>query len=130
MQALVSWDNGAKRASLYKPNVHMFTLKDNNPFGSVTKGRTKFQVFAQIDSLKTDISAFKVTIANPYGEETLIDGRDSSDKDFPTKGDFWFKTKEISYDFSIVGQYMIRFYMTLDGDSAIVSEKAISSVTA
>jgi len=132
MQALVSWDNDAKRASIYKPNVHMFTMKGDNPFGSVTKGRTKFNVFAQIDSLKTDITAFKVTITDPYGEETLIDGRDSSDKDFPTRSDFWFKTKDISYDFNAAGPYTIRFYMALssgDGSLQVVSEKSIASVT-
>ena len=133
MQAIVSWDNGAKRASIYKPNVHMFTMLGDKPFGSITKGHTaKFNVFAQIDSLKTDISAFKVTITDPYGEETLIDGRNSSDKDFPTRGDFWFKTKDISYDFKAAGPYTIRFYMALSsGDTSlqVVSEKSIASVT-
>ena len=133
MQAVVSWDNDAKRASIYKPNVHMFTMLGDKPFGSVTKGRTtKFNVFAQIDSLKTDISAFKVTITDPYGEETLIDGRESSDKDFPTKYDFWFKTKDISYDFNYAGAYTIRFYMALSsGDTSmqVVSEKSIASVS-
>ena len=132
MQAMVSWDNDAKKATIYKPNVHMITMKDNLIFGSVNSGRTKFQVLAQIDSLETDISAFKVTISNIYGDETLIDGRDSSDKDFPNKKDFWFKSKEFSYDFDIIGPYTIKFWMKKSGDSSsyqIVSEKVISSVS-
>lgn len=130
MNALVFWDNDVKKVTISKPNVHMFTMKDNATFGSVLTGRTKFQVFAQIDSLYADINAFKVTITNPYGEETLIDGRNSSDKDFPSrKQDFWFKTREISYDFAHAGQYTVRFWMqaTEDTTMQIVAEKAISS---
>ncbi|MBW5444735.1 copper amine oxidase [Cohnella sp. CFH 77786] len=130
LQAMVSWDNDEKKVTIFKPNVHMITMKDNATFGSVTSGRTQFLVFAQIDSLKTDISAFKVTITDPYGDETLIDGRDSGDKDFPSgKEDFWFKTKEISYDFTSKGQYLIRFWMKMNGDSSmqVVSEKVIAS---
>jgi hypothetical protein len=130
MQALVFWDNDAKKVTINKPNVHMFTMKDNATFGSVLTGRTKFLVFAQIDSLYTDISAFKVTITNPYGEEMFIDGRNSADRDFPTKKqDFWFKTREISYDFAHVGPYTIRFWMQTGEDSPmqVVAEKVISS---
>jgi hypothetical protein len=130
VQAMLSWDEEAKKVTVYKPNVHMFTMLDNAPFGGVKNGRNKFLVFAQIDSLKTDISAFKVTITDPYGEEAIIDGRDSGDKDFPDgKDNFWFKTKEINYDFPYAGPYVVRFWMKQAGTTSmqIVAEKVITA---
>jgi hypothetical protein len=130
LQALLSWDDTNKKLTIYKPNVHMITMSDGALFGGVTKAKSKFLVLSQIDNLKVDISAFKVTISDPYNEvETLIDQRDSTDKDFPDVGkeDFWFKSKDISYNFDIAGKYTVRFWIKLAGDSTfqVVSEKII-----
>lgn len=131
LNAIVTWDDSAKRVAIYKPNVHMFTMKDTVPFGSVPKDKIKFFVFSQIDSLKTDITAFKVTIADPYGDETWLDGRNSTDEEFPVAGkdNFAFKTKEISYDFKYSGKYVVRFWMKPEGEPSfhLVSEKVITS---
>lgn len=126
------WDDGTKKVSIYKPNVHMVTRKDGNIFTDVPlKSKVKFNVFSQIDSLKVDISAFKVTIDDPYGESTWIDGRSSSDKEFPEVGkeNFYFLTDDITYSFDSAGKYVIRFWMKPDGESSyqIVSEKVINS---
>ncbi len=126
------WDEGAKKVSIYKPNVHMITRKDGNMFTDVPKGyKVKFNVFSQIDSLKVDISAFKVTIDDPYGESTWIDGRSANDKDFPEVGkeNFYFLTSDITYSFDSAGKYVIRFWMKPDGESnyQVVSEKVINS---
>lgn len=130
MQAMLSWDDGNKKVVIVKPNVHMFTLQDSKPFGGVSKGRNKFIVFSQIDNLRVDITAFKVTISDPYDDLTWLDGRDSADKDFPDEGkdNFWFTSKEVSYDFKYSGKYVVRFWMKAEGDSSmsIVSEKIIS----
>ena len=131
LQALLIWDDSAKKASIFKPNVHMFTMQGNTPFGSVPKaGRYKFYVFSQIDNLKVDISAFKISITDPYGELTWIDSRVSGDKDFPESGkdNFWVRSKEISYEFKPAGKYTIRFWMKPAGeaDLQIVSEKVIT----
>jgi hypothetical protein len=130
MQALVSWDPDSKKVTINKPNVHMLTMKDSVPFQSVPRDQYKFFVYAQIDSLKTDITAFKITISDPYDNETLIEERDSSDKDFPSHMDaFGIKTKEISYDFKSAGPYVVRFLMKQDGNPAmqVVSEKVITA---
>ncbi|KIL36206.1 hypothetical protein SD71_09670 [Cohnella kolymensis] len=131
LNVIVTWDEDSKRVSIFKPNVHMLTMQDTVPFGGVTKDKYKFFVFTQIDSLKTDISAFKVTITDPYGDDTWLDGRNSNDKDFPDRGkdNFSFKTKEISYDFKYSGKYVVRFWMKPQGDTAfqVVSEKVITS---
>jgi hypothetical protein len=130
MQALVSWDADTKKVTINKPNVHMLTMKDSVPFQSVPKDQYKFFVYAQIDSLKTDISAFKITISDPYDNETLIEERASSDKDFPSHMDmFGIKTKEITYDFKSAGPYIVRFSMQQDENSPmqVVSEKVITS---
>lgn len=131
LQALMSWDDSAKKAVIFKPNVHMITMQDGTLFGNVSKEKFKFLVFSQIDNLKVDINAFKVTISDPYGKDTYIDGRDSGDKDFPEVGkeDFWFKSKEIFYNFESVGKYTIRFWMKPAGETSfqVVSEKVINS---
>lgn len=131
IQGLVSWDDNDKKVVIAKPNVHMFTMAGSKPFGSVQKDqKVNFIVFAQIDNLQTDISAFKVTIADPYGSETYIDGLTSKDKDFPTKDNFWFTTSSsFSYEFKSSGKYTIRFWMQPAGSSSmqVVSEKTIIS---
>ncbi|MFC5532273.1 copper amine oxidase [Cohnella yongneupensis] len=125
-------DDSTKRVSIYKPNVHMVTRRDDKMFSDVPKGvKVKFNVFSMIDSLKVDISAFKVTIDDPYGESTWIDGRDNGDKDFPDVGkeNFNFLTDDLAYSFDSTGRYIIRFWMKPAGESSyqVVSEKVINS---
>lgn len=132
LDGIFLWDDSAKRVNIYKPNVHMLTRKDGNIFSDVPKGaKVKFDVFSQIDSLKVDISAFKVTIDDPYGDSTWIDGRTSSDKDFPEVGkeNFYFLTDDFTYTFDSTGRYVIRFWMRPAGESGyqVVSEKVINS---
>jgi hypothetical protein len=135
LQALVSWDNEAKKVTIYKPNVHMFLMMDSAAFGVVDKNsRIKFRVFSQIDNLKTNITAFKVTISDPYDNVTLIEGRDDKDKDwkefyYPGKDNFWFTTDGFSYQFDYAGKYTIQFWMKIDDNSPmqVVSEKVITS---
>jgi hypothetical protein len=128
LQAFVTWDNDAKKVTINKPNVHMFTMIDNQAFISVPKGKYKFRVHAQVDSLTTNISSLKFTIADPYGEETLIEARYAGDDNFPSdKEDFLLNTKDFSYNFSSVGRYTIRFWMKPADDAPmqVVSEKSI-----
>ncbi|WP_276355879.1 stalk domain-containing protein [Cohnella caldifontis] len=128
LQAFVTWDNGEKKVTINKPNVHMFTMIDNQAFIGVPKGKYKFRVHAQVDSLTTDIASLKFTISDPYGEETLIEARYAGDENFPTeKEDFILNTKDISYNFSSAGRYTVRFWMKPTGDAPIqvVSEKSI-----
>jgi hypothetical protein len=130
MQAMLSWDDDAKKVTIYKPNVHMLTMKDSVPFQSVPKDKYKFFVYAQIDSLKTPISAFKITITDPYGDATLIDARDSQDNNFPSDMDiFGIKTKDFTYDFQYAGTYIVRFLMKQEGNASyqVVSEKVITA---
>ncbi|WP_123039905.1 stalk domain-containing protein [Cohnella candidum] len=128
LQAFVTWDNDEKKVTISKPNVHMFTMNDNQAFQSVPKDRYKFHVHAQIDSMKTDISSLKFTITDPYGDETLIEARYAGDDNFPSdKEDFLLNTKDISYNFKYAGRYVVRCWMKAVGDSSmqVVSEKSI-----
>jgi len=131
VQGMVAWDEKDKKVTVSKPNVHMFAMNGSTPFGSVEKNqKVNFIVFAQIDNLQADISAFKVTIADPYGDETYIDGKTNKDKDFPTKDNFWFTTSDkFGYEFKSSGKYTIRFWMQPAGSSSmqVVSEKTIIS---
>ncbi|AZN40584.1 stalk domain-containing protein [Paenibacillus albus] len=126
LQSIVLWDDSSKKVTIYKPNVHMFLFQDTKIFGNVNKGdKLSFKVFAQIDDLKTEISAVKVTIANPSGNESLIQSNNVSiDKD-----NFWYRTDDYDYKFDSTGKYTINFYMKVAGmdDWKLVSEKTITS---
>lgn len=83
-KGIVTWDNKTKTINVFNPNVHMLTRSIDTIFGEVNQNsRVTFNVFAQIDSLKTDISAFKVTLTDPHGHKTLIEERREGQKDFP-----------------------------------------------
>ncbi|WP_219836397.1 stalk domain-containing protein [Paenibacillus sp. R14(2021)] len=126
LQALVNWDDNAKKVTIYKPNVHMFLFQDTTIFGNVWKGdRISFKVFAQIDNLLTAISAVKVTITDPSGVEQTIQSKNVTvDKD-----NFWYRTDDFNYSFSTAGKYTIRFYLKAAGsdDWQGVSEKTITA---
>ncbi|MGO4543701.1 stalk domain-containing protein [Paenibacillus sp. 2TAB23] len=127
MQAIVEWDNQSKRATVYKPNVHMFLFQNNAVFGNVAKGyQGKFKVFAQIDNLKTDVTAVKVSIFDPNGKEKVIQTESVN----TSKDNFWYATDEIDYKFEASGKYPIRFFLKLKGSDewTVVSEKLISSL--
>ena len=103
----------------------MFLFQDNTIFGNVVKGnRISFKVFAQIDNLMADISAVKVSIFDPDGEETLIQSKNVTVKDY-----FWYRTDDITYSFDLAGKYTVRFYMKVAGgdDWKLVSEKTITA---
>lgn len=131
LQAIVTWDENEKKISIFKPNVHMLTSSGSDIFADVKQNqKAKFNVFIQVDSLKTDISALKLTIADPYGDEALIEQRKSGDSDFPDgKSDFWITMKDVSYNFDKAGPYTLRFWMKPAGESSfqVVSEKTIAS---
>ncbi|WP_141505872.1 stalk domain-containing protein [Paenibacillus luteus] len=126
MQAIIEWDGPNKRATVYKPNVHMFLFQNNAVFGNVAKGyQAKFKVFAQLDNLKTDVVAVKVSIFDPSGKEKVIQTETVN----TSKDNFWYATDEIDYKFDASGKYPIRFYLKLKGSEewTAVSEKLISS---
>jgi hypothetical protein len=126
MQAIIEWDAQNKRATVYKPNVHMFLFQNNAVFGNVSKGyQGKFKVFAQLDNLKTDVVAVKVSIFDPSGKEKVIQTETVN----TSKDNFWYATDEIDYKFEASGKYPIRFYLKMKGSEewTAVSEKLISS---
>ncbi|SDT41162.1 Copper amine oxidase N-terminal domain-containing protein [Paenibacillaceae bacterium GAS479] len=123
MQALVVWDEDAKKATITKPNVHMFLFKtDKSTFGGVDAGKkVNFSVFAQVDTLTSEINSFKISIIDPSGKETLI----QQDTMKSRKDNFWFLTEEIKYSFDSPGTYSVRFFMRLSASDewSVVSEK-------
>jgi len=130
LQTIVIKEDG--KVSLFKPNVHMVTNAGTKIFAVVRKNdKFKFNTFIQVDSLKLDISAMKLTIADPYGDETLIEQRKSGDNNFPADGksDFWMTVEDISYNFDKAGPYTLRFSVKPTGESSfkVISEKTITS---
>ncbi|RAP76525.1 stalk domain-containing protein [Paenibacillus montanisoli] len=128
LQSIVLWDEDTKKVTLYKPNVHMFLFQDSTIFGNVVKGnRITFKVFAQIDNLLTDISAVKVTIEDPQGNESLIQSKNVTIE----KDNFWYRTDDTTYTFDTAGKYTIKFYMKMAGSEEWkpVSEKTITAKT-
>jgi hypothetical protein len=126
LQSLIVWDEGSRKVTVYKPNVHMFLFRDGNIFGNVTKGsKITFKVFSQIDNLLVDLSAVKVSITDPEGNEKIIQYKNETIQ----KDNFWFVTEDFTYLFDTSGKYAIRFYMkTTSGDDwRMVSEKTITA---
>jgi hypothetical protein len=133
LQTILLWDEDNKKVSIFKPNVHMLTSSENKIFGEVKRyDKFKFNTFVQVDTLKVDISALKLTIMDPYEDEKLIDMRSSGDSDFPDgKDNFWITIKDISYNFDSVGTYTLRFWVKPAGETSfqVVSEKVINVVS-
>lgn len=125
IDGLVEYNDDTKTVKYYKPNVHMFLFTDDGVFGDVKKtGKLKFNVFSQIDDLKTDISAVRVSITAPDGSTKEIQTDDIKDQ----KDNFWFRTKDFTYDFKTSGRYIVGFYMkpSSGSDFMLVSEKGIN----
>ncbi|QMV40334.1 copper amine oxidase [Cohnella cholangitidis] len=131
LQAIVISDDSDKKVTIYKPNVHMSTVHKSTTFREVQKDQPlDFNVFITVDSLKVDISALKLTIADTYGAETTIWTQKSGDSDFPDKKyDFGLTINVSSYTFAQAGPYTLRFWMKPAGESAyqVVSEKVLAS---
>lgn len=130
MHAILDWDNANKRATIYKPNVHMFLYnKGNSPFGVVEKGfQGKIKVFSQIDNLQTKIDSVKISMVDPYGKEKTIQSKNVA-SEMKDKDIFWFVSDEFDYKFEYEGQYKLLFYLKMeDSDQwSVVSEKQIPS---
>ncbi|MDQ0088347.1 hypothetical protein J2T12_001753 [Paenibacillus anaericanus] len=127
LQGFVEYNESSKKVSYYKPNVHMFlfTSSDEKVFGDIKKtGKLTFNVFSQIDNLKTDISSVRVTITPPNGTPEVIQTEEIKEQ----RDNFWFRTEDYSYDFKTAGKYTIGFYMKASsgGDYVLVSEKGIN----
>ncbi|WP_310549948.1 copper amine oxidase [Paenibacillus glufosinatiresistens] len=121
---LVSWDNSG-RVTIVKPNVDIILLNGDKLFGNVNAGKLKLKVLCQVDSLAAPVSAVKVTISDPSGNEKDL----GSDQDGSQKDNFWFATKETTYDFKESGgKYTISFYMKglRDSDYTLIAEKVVT----
>jgi len=104
----------------------MFLFQDNNIFGNVNKGnRYTFKVFAQIDNLKTEVAAVKVSIYDPSGTEKVIQSQNVS----VNKDNFWYRTDDIKYNFDASGKYAVRFFLKVNANDEwkLVSEKIITA---
>jgi hypothetical protein len=133
LHAMVKWDDANKTVNIYKPNVHMFVAKEvgkdysiKQPFGKVKKGDTiDFAVFAQVDSLNTSISSFKISIETPSGEQAAPPHEKSVGVQ---KDSFWYPWP-FTVTFSESGNYKVKFSVKLDESSnyTVVSEKVIVS---
>lgn len=125
LQGLIDYNESSKAVSYSKPNVHMFLFTDDGVFGDIKKtGKLKFNVFSQIDNLKVDISAVRVSITAPDGVSRVIQTSEIKEQ----RDTFWFRTEDYTYDFKSSGRYTIGFYMkTLNGSEfSLVSEKGIN----
>ncbi|MNE35529.1 hypothetical protein D3C80_1292990 [compost metagenome] len=103
----------------------MFLFADEKVFGDIKKtGKLKFNVFSQIDNLKTDISAVRVSIIAPDGTSKVIQTSEIKEQ----SDTFWFRTEDYTYDFKTAGKYTVGFYMKAANSSefTLVAEKGIT----
>jgi hypothetical protein len=135
LQALVKWDDSNKTVSVFKPNVHLIVAYDvdrkkfdvTTPFGTVRHGKTiSFDVFPQVENLKTPITSMKISILSPSGQEVAT--RTASNGTIQQQS-FWFVERFEKLTFSEQGIYSVKLYMQLEsgGDYQVVSEKQILS---
>jgi len=127
LNGIIDFDDATKRVNFTQPNVDLFVFKGDTPFGKVSVGKLKFNVFCQVDSLKVDISSVKVSIVGPDGSEKAIQSQELG-KD--QKDNFWFRTNDYTYDFKSAGKYTIKFYMkqAKSKEYELVSEKVINAI--
>lgn len=123
----VHWDSRTGNVKVIKPNVHIFLFKGDTVFGNVNKGKLKFNVFSQIDSLNDQIYAVKVAIQDPAGNIKDIQSQVIED---PSKDNFWFRTDDFTYNFSTAGKYSVGFYIKTSANASYVkvAEKVITAL--
>ncbi|WP_422660443.1 copper amine oxidase [Paenibacillus sp. EC2-1] len=121
----VNWDKKSGRVDVIKPNVHIFLFKGDTAFGNVNRGKLKFNVFSQIDTLNADIHSVKVAISDPSGKVKDIQTQEMKNNN---SDNFWFRTYDFTYDFNTIGKYSVGFYIKTSADSAFVkvAEKVIT----
>lgn len=123
VNGLIEYNEATKKVTYNQPNVHMFLFTEDGVFGDVKKtGKLKFNVFSQIDNLKVNISAVRVSITAPNGTSTTIQSKDIKSK----LDNFWFRTEDFTYDFKTTGQYKVQFYMKQGNSFSLVAEKGIN----
>lgn len=123
LEGLTQFDEATRTVTYNKPNVHMFLFTQDGVFGDVKKtGKLKFNVFSQIDNLKVNISAVRVSIIAPNGASKVIQTKDIKSK----LDNFWFRTEDFTYDFKVSGKYKVSFYMKQGNSFSLVAEKEIN----
>ncbi|WP_435924991.1 copper amine oxidase [Paenibacillus sp. DYY-L-2] len=128
LEGFAEYNDSTKTVNYYKPNVHITLLTSKEKvFTELEKtGKLTFNVFAQIDNLKKDINAMKVTITDPSGDSKVI----QNDEFDARQGNFSYRTKDYTYDFKSAGSYTISVYMRAasGSDYVLVSQKKIDLV--
>ncbi|AZS13985.1 hypothetical protein [Paenibacillus lutimineralis] len=106
--ALFSSDELGETVRIYKPNVNLVLLDNNDQvFGKVkSNNRVTFSTLVQVDNLKTKISDLKITITSPAGKTETI----SSEQIKDSTEYFWFRSENFTYTFSTKDNYIIRVY--------------------
>jgi hypothetical protein len=138
MNAMVTFDDANQTIHLYRPNVHLFPVKDvsksskgeytlKGPFSIVNKGETiDFKVFTQVDNLKVGISAIKLSIITPSGKTPtspfISEITDSSES-------FWYPIPINGYTFNESGIYTLQYSMKMTDswEYTVVAQKEIIS---
>jgi hypothetical protein len=94
---LVSWNEVTNTVKISKPNVQLSMLlaKDKRPYGAVSKGKYDIIIFAQVDSLFTEISNLKISIVDPFGSE--IESNIEAVKE--QKENFWYMSQPLAINF-------------------------------
>jgi hypothetical protein len=133
LNSFIKWDDGSQTANIYRPNVNMIVSQEldekkgtvtsiSKPFFKVGLGyNIRFFVFVQMDSLKTTVDGFKISVLDPSGNE--LDSRVSSESIY----DYLWSNAAFNIKFSEAGNYTVRFALKVDGDFVTVGEKQIVS---
>ncbi|RAV05449.1 stalk domain-containing protein [Paenibacillus sp. YN15] len=134
LNSFIKWDDGNQTANIYRPNVNMVVSQELDvdkkgavtgvpkPFFKAPSGyNISFFVFVQMDSLKTTVDGFKISVLDPSGNE--LDKRVSSESIY----DYLWSNAAFNIKFSEAGNYTVRFALKVDGEFVTVGEKLIVS---
>jgi hypothetical protein len=116
--------------SINKPNVQLSLLQadDWKPYGLFIKGvKYELYLFAQIDSLYTNISSLKATILDPFGDEVLNVEQEVNQ----SKESFHNLFKPTTIIFKYNGKYTVNLYMKASNEKEYVkiSQIVVESTT-
>jgi hypothetical protein len=132
LQAMVQWDDKNQTVSIYKPNVHIALSTQNKDgsfgtFGTVYyQSKSDFFIFAQLDSLMTNIQALKFQIVDPYGDSVYESEHELQGEE---EDMVWFRTPNINMEFKYLGKYKVKIFMKPETENKyfLVSEKVFQS---
>jgi|GEM_PF-2283283 len=135
LDVIVRWDDEAKTAYMYRPNVNMqFTANPvydeskktyvvYSPFGKVPKSQRynfTFYVYSEIDSLPNEVVQVKIVLKDPNGE--IVSEGDVQSYDASIENSLQYIQPFKNVTFTQSGNYYVEFLLKSDSTNSAFSK--------